>query len=141
MDNTGTMLMTPPGEAFAGLIGRLLLTQGEVRKLLALDNTAERIAPNGDCDSERMVSVAAALSDALRLVGDDALVQRWLRASLPRRGGASPLSEAEAVRGDRLIRFVLCPHPIELVRLVADLQTPCRAKVAKVLRERDRAHA
>lgn len=111
--------MMRPGDVFAALVGRLLLTQREVRMLLGLEEGDARIVPS-QCDADRAASVAAALEAALHLVGDDDLVARWLREPLPRRGGARPLEEVVRVKGDRLIRFVLAPHPEELVRMIAD---------------------
>jgi hypothetical protein len=137
VENARTLFVMPSGDAFAGLVGRLRLTQGEIRRLLAVDGdegeaASMGILPQAGRDASRTASVAAALGEALELVGDDGLVGRWLRSPLPRRGGASPLQEAEAVDGDLLVRFVLRPHPTELVRLVADRpiaspQRPSRA--------------
>ena len=106
-------------DEFAGLVGRLRLNQAEVRTLLSASDDA-RIRPVCGDDDARVVSLVAALSEALELVEDDALVARWLRSPLRRRGGLSPLDEVVSVSGDVPIRFVLRPDPTELVRVVAN---------------------
>lgn len=120
MNETHALTVMPHFRSFAGLVGRLRLTQGEVRRLLAADGADGGVVPGGGCDFQRLGSVVHALDEALELVGDDGLVVRWLRSPLPRRGGTSPLEEVEGVAGDLPIRFVLRPHPMELVRLIAD---------------------
>lgn len=109
-------------DAFAAVVARLRLKQGEIQRLLALPSAppAAGILPDGRFDGDRVAVLTDALGEALSLVEDDALLARWLRSPLPRRGGASPLEEAERSDDERLIRFVLRPHPAELVRLIAD---------------------
>ena len=119
MSDTDAKSPVCAGDVFAGLVGRLRLTQGELRALLGPPEGSSFILPDLGASSRRLASVAAALTDALALVDDDRLVARWLRAPLARRGGATPLQEIERVEGDGLIRFVLCPHPTELVGLIA----------------------
>lgn len=120
MDDTDATAPMPSADAFAGLIGRLRLTQRELRGLLSVPGDARSVIPDLTQDVPRVISVTAALGAALALVEDDDLVGRWLRAPLTRRGGSTPLEEVEQVDGDTLIRFVLRPDPTELVMLVTE---------------------
>ncbi|PDH66743.1 MAG: hypothetical protein CNE89_08625 [Sphingomonadaceae bacterium MED-G03] len=107
-------------EDFSTVIARLRLTQREVCTLLGMVHGARGVVPDADCDEERIASVTRALLSALSLVEDDDLVGAWLRARHPRRGHMVPLEEAGLVEGDKLISFVLEPHPAELVAIVAE---------------------
>lgn len=109
------------GGAFARMVARLRLTQAEVGMLLGLRASGPRsVLPVVDPGTREHVSrVLAALERATALVGDDEIVSAWLRAPHVRRGGATPLQEVARARGDVPVRFVLEPHPTELVAVVA----------------------
>jgi len=140
MDDTDAMAPMPSAYTFAGLIGRLRLTQNELRRLLSVPGDACLVIPDLTRDKPRLISVTAALGTALALVEDDDLVSRWLRAPLARRGGASPLEEVEQVDGDKQIRFVLRPDPTELVMLVTE-KAVCPASRPRRRVQRCRADA
>jgi len=118
--HAGATLAVPSGDMLADLIGRLRLTQGDIRRLLRMSDEPARVVPDREQGAIRIGSVASALGEALLLVGDDELVGSWLRAPHARRGGATPIEEAEFAEGDTQIRFVLRPDPMELVLMMAE---------------------
>lgn len=128
--DAGATLAAPSGDMLADLIGRLRLTQGEIRRLLRMSDEPASVVPHRGQGAIRIGSVASALGEALLLVGDDELVSGWLRSPHARRGGATPMAEAEFAQGDAQIRFVLRPDPMELVLMMAE-RTVSRNRAAR----------